>query len=123
MIIGKHGKNISKDKALDHVKGYCLTLDMTGMEFITKAREQKLPWALGKAFDTATPISVVLPKDCLDPNDCKIWSKVNGTLKQEESSKGMIFSIAELIEYISSYMSLEENDLILTGTPAGKLTT
>lgn len=94
---------------------------MTGMEFISKAREQKLPWCLGKSFDTATPISAILPKETFDANDVKVWSKINGTLKQTDSTKGMIFSIADLIEYISSYMSLEENDLILTGTPAGNL--
>lgn len=119
VIIGKPGKNISKAAAFDHIKGYCLSLDMTGMEFIVKAREQKLPWALGKSFDTATPISKVLPKDSFDPNDVKVWSKVNGEVKQDESTKDMIFPIAELIEFISSYMSLEENDLILTGTPVG----
>uniref|UniRef100_A0A336JZ89 oxaloacetate tautomerase n=1 Tax=Culicoides sonorensis TaxID=179676 RepID=A0A336JZ89_CULSO len=119
IVIGKPGKNITRDQASNYIKGYCLSLDMTGMEFITKAREQKLPWVLGKAFDTATPVSEILSKDKLNPNDIKIWSKINGELKQSESTKGMIFSIGELIEYISSYMSLEENDLILTGTPAG----
>ncbi|XP_063700456.1 acylpyruvase FAHD1, mitochondrial [Culicoides brevitarsis] len=119
IVIGKSGKNIPKEKAFDHISGYCLSLDMTGMEFITKARENCLPWALGKAFDTATPVSAVLPKDAFNPNDVKVWSKINGVTKQEESTKGMIFSIPELVEFISSYMSLEENDLILTGTPAG----
>lgn len=90
------------------------------MEFINKARDQKLPWALGKTFDTATPISEVLPKEGgIDPTDIKIWSKVNGVVKQEGSTKGMIFSIPELVAFISTYMSLEKDDLILTGTPAG----
>lgn len=119
IVIGKPGKNIPQNEAMHHISGYCLSLDMTGMEYISKAREQKLPWCLGKSFDTATPVSKFLPKDAFNPDNVRVWCKINGITKQDDVTSGMIFPIAELIQYISSYMSLEENDVILTGTPAG----
>uniref|UniRef100_U5ERY5 oxaloacetate tautomerase n=1 Tax=Corethrella appendiculata TaxID=1370023 RepID=U5ERY5_9DIPT len=120
VIIGKKCHNVSMDKAMDYVAGYCLALDMTGMGFIIDARTKGLPWCLGKGFDTATPVSRFLTKEEVDdPTNVKLWLKVNDVLTQSDSTANLIFPIPELISYVSKYMTLEENDLILTGTPAG----
>ncbi len=120
VVIGKTCKNVTSDKAMDFVAGYCVTLDMTAMEPIVEARKSGLPWALGKAFDTATPIGRFIGnKEVPNPADVNLWCKINDELKQNCSTSDMVFSVPELIAFISKYMSLEANDLILTGTPAG----
>ncbi|XP_001656748.2 acylpyruvase FAHD1, mitochondrial [Aedes aegypti] len=120
VVIGKKCNNVSPDQAMNYVAGYCLALDMTGMDFILDARPKGLPWCLGKGFDTSTPVSRLIPAEELgDPNDVRVWCKVNDQLKQDDRTSNLIFTISELIAYTSKYMTLEENDLILTGTPAG----
>lgn len=120
VVIGKKCNNVSPDQAMSYVAGYCLALDMTGMDFILDARPKGLPWCLGKGFDTSTPVSRLVTQEELgDPNDVRVWCKVNDQLKQDDRTSNLIFTISELIAYTSKYMTLEENDLILTGTPAG----
>ena len=76
------------------------------------------PWLLGKGFDTATPISDLIPKcEIPDPNDVRLWLKVDGEMKQDGNTCDMIYKIPHLISFVSCYMSLEEGDLLLTGTP------
>uniref|UniRef100_A0A8C5Q9T7 Oxaloacetate tautomerase FAHD1, mitochondrial n=1 Tax=Leptobrachium leishanense TaxID=445787 RepID=A0A8C5Q9T7_9ANUR len=120
VVIGKGGKDIPQALAMDHVGGYALCLDMTARDVQDKCKEKGLPWTLAKAFDTSCPVSDFIPKDKIqDPHNVKIWLKVNDSLRQEGSTSSMIFSIPFLISYISKIISLEEGDLILTGTPKG----
>ncbi len=78
------------------------------------------PWTLAKCFDTSAVISdFVLKKDYQLKSDEKLELKVNGIVKQSDNLKSMIFNPAEIVEYISSVMTLEKGDLIFTGTPAG----
>uniref|UniRef100_A0A182N616 oxaloacetate tautomerase n=1 Tax=Anopheles dirus TaxID=7168 RepID=A0A182N616_9DIPT len=120
VIIGRRCANVSTDQAMAYVGGYCLALDMTGMDFILAARPKGLPWCLGKGFDTSTPVSALVPPAALpEPDNVRVWCEVNGVRKQDDSTRNLIFSIGELIAYVSRFMTLEENDLLLTGTPAG----
>uniref|UniRef100_A0A2M4BZ19 oxaloacetate tautomerase n=1 Tax=Anopheles marajoara TaxID=58244 RepID=A0A2M4BZ19_9DIPT len=120
VIIGRRAANVSPDQAMSYVGGYCLALDMTGMDFIVNARPKGLPWCLGKGFDTSTPVSRFISREELpDPNDVRVWCDVNGVRKQDDTTAELIFPIADLISYTSRFMTLEENDLLLTGTPAG----
>ncbi|XP_063285023.1 acylpyruvase FAHD1, mitochondrial [Pelobates fuscus] len=120
VVIGKGGRNISQACAMEHVHGYALCLDMTARDVQDKCKEKGLPWTLAKAFDTSCPISDFIPKDKIqDPHNLNIWLKVNDSLRQEGNTSSMIFSIPFLISYISKIISLEEGDLILTGTPKG----
>ncbi|XP_053327509.1 acylpyruvase FAHD1, mitochondrial [Spea bombifrons] len=120
VVIGKSGRDISQSHAMEHVEGYALCLDMTARDVQDKCKEKGLPWTLAKAFDTSCPISDFIPKDKIpDPHNLRIWLKVNDSLRQEGSTSSMIFSIPFLISYISKIISLEEGDLILTGTPKG----
>merc|ERR1711935_928024 len=78
------------------------------------------PWELAKCFDTSCPISDLISKETInDPHDLNLVCKVNGELRQNESTGKMIHRIPELISYISQYFTLEEGDVVLTGTPAG----
>ncbi|XP_058062998.1 acylpyruvase FAHD1, mitochondrial isoform X2 [Anopheles bellator] len=120
VIIGKRCANVTADQAMSYIGGYCLALDMTGMDFIVNARPRGLPWCLGKGFDTSTPVSRYVTREELpDPVSVRVWCDVNGARKQDDTTANLIFPIAELISYTSRFMTLEENDLLLTGTPAG----
>jgi acylpyruvate hydrolase len=75
---------------------------------------------MAKAFDTACPVSFFIPKDSIpDPQNVNLWCKVNGEMKQNGNTKDMIFNIPYLLSYISQFFTLEPNDVVLTGTPAG----
>ncbi|KAH8970285.1 hypothetical protein BDL97_02G081100 [Sphagnum fallax] len=99
VVIGKKGRDIPQHAAMDHISGYALALDMT-------ARELQ---AVAKIPKTKVP-------SC---DDLELWLEVDGKLRQKGNTKDMIFSIPVLISYISSIMTLNEGDVILTGTPSG----
>jgi len=120
VVIRKKGKNIPREKALNYVLGYCLALDITARDIQSEAKKKGWPWDIAKGFDTFAPISdVVLKKNIPNPNNLDISLKVNGVVKQSSNTKNMIFSIEEIIEFISEVMTLECGDLIMTGTPEG----
>lgn len=122
VIIGKHCKNVSKANALDYVGGYCLALDMTAQCQLGNARAKGEPWSLGKGFDTSTPVSRFIKlQEIKDPHNVDLWLKLNGEYKQKGNTKDLIFKVDDLISYTSQFMTLEPNDIILTGTPNGSL--
>ncbi|KAF8912169.1 hypothetical protein CPB84DRAFT_1761475 [Gymnopilus junonius] len=109
IVIGKGGRDIPQANAFSHIAGYS-----------TQVKKAGLPWSAAKGFDTFTPIGQFLAKDVVkDPHDLRLVLKINGTTKQDGTTADMIFRIPRLIEHISSIMSLEEGDVILTGTPPG----
>lgn len=88
--------------------------------FQDEAKKKGHPWTLAKGFDTSCPIGDLISKDKLpNPENVQLWLKVNGQTKQDGNTKDMIFDIPFLISYISKYFTLEEGDVILTGTPSG----
>jgi len=120
IVIGKKGKNIRKNDATNHVLGYLLGLDITARDMQSEAKRKGLPWSISKGFDTFTPISnVILKEKISNINNLDICLKVNGEIRQESNTKFMIYSIEEIIEFVSRIFTLEEGDLILTGTPEG----
>ncbi|PSN46001.1 Acylpyruvase FAHD1 [Blattella germanica] len=120
VVIGKICKNVSEAEALNYVAGYCLALDMTNGTLVGEAISRGLPWCLGKGFDTASPVSEFIPLEKIpDPDNVEIWCKVNGELKQKANTSDMVFSVSQLISYASQFMTLEPNDLIMTGSPPG----
>nr|AFJ91733.1 fumarylacetoacetate hydrolase domain-containing protein [Ostrea edulis] len=119
VVIGRTGNNITEDRAMEHVGGYVLALDMTARDLQDEAKKKGLPWTLAKGFDTSCPIGDLISTDKLQqPDNVQLWLKVNGQTKQDGNTKDMIFSIPYLISYISKYFTLEEGDVILTGTPS-----
>ena len=120
VIIGKKGKNIPRAKAMGHVLGYTILMDLTARDIQWEAKEKGLPWTVAKGFDTFAPIGPrVVDKRELDINDLEIGLKVNGEVRQLSRTSKMIFKIDEIIEYVSSIMTLEKGDIIATGTPEG----
>ena len=120
LVIGKNGKNILRERAFEYVSGYAVGLDMTLRDVQAEAKKNGLPWTVAKGFDTSAPMSEVVAKEqVLHPESLDISLKVNGIVRQHSNTSEMIFSIEEIISYMSSIFSLEAGDLIFTGTPEG----
>ena len=120
VVINKRCKNIKKENSLDYVLGYCIALDITARDIQSIAKKNGWPWGIAKGFDTFAPISnIILKKDVSDPNNLDFYLKVNGKIRQISNTKHLVFSIEEIIEFISKIMTLEPGDLIMTGTPEG----
>ncbi|PVU88856.1 hypothetical protein BB559_005356 [Furculomyces boomerangus] len=120
VVIGKKGKHIPKENAYDYVAGYALAIDMTARDVQQIASKAGHPWTVSKGYDDFCPIGEFIPKDQIpNPHDATIWIKVNDEVKQSESTSIMVFDIPTLISAVSDVMTLEEGDLIVTGTPDG----
>lgn len=120
VAIGKGGKHIAHDTALEHVAGYGLGLDLTARDVQTVAKQKGLPWTLAKGFDGAACISVFVPVSALpDPSEATFGLDVNGVRRQSGECKLMLHDIPKLIAYLSSRFTLQAGDLIYTGTPEG----
>lgn len=114
MVIGKRGRWISADEALNHVLGYTVANDVTARDL----QFQDLQWTRGKGFDTFCPHGPWIDTD-FDPTDAVISCHVNDELRQMASTSEMVFPVRQLVAYASSIMTLMPGDLLLTGTPAG----
>jgi 2-keto-4-pentenoate hydratase/2-oxohepta-3-ene-1,7-dioic acid hydratase in catechol pathway len=120
VIIGKKGKHIPEQKALHHVLGYLVALDITARDIQSVAKKNGWPWGIAKGFDTFAPLSdAVLKERAPNPQNLDLELKINGVLKQSANTNQMIYPLERIISFISEIMSLERGDLILTGTPEG----
>ena len=114
------GTNIPVDKALDHVWGYGVALDMTRRDLKKKKKKQGRPWEIGKAFEHSGPVGPVHPASKIGhPNAGRVELKVNGAVRQEGDMNQMIWKVPEMISYLSDYFELQAGDIILSGTPSG----
>lgn len=114
VVIGKTGKWIEAVDVSNHILGYTIANDVTARDLQYKDGQ----WTRAKGFDTFCPLGPWIETE-LDPSDLMISCRVNGELRQMSSTKEMIFPINQLISYISTIMTLNAGDVILTGTPAG----
>jgi 2-keto-4-pentenoate hydratase/2-oxohepta-3-ene-1,7-dioic acid hydratase in catechol pathway len=114
IVIGKRGRWISPEEALNFVLGYTIGNDVTARDLQRRDGQ----WTRGKGFDTFCPIGPWIETD-FDPADRVITCYVNGEMRQMASTRDMVFSVRQLIAYASSVMTLEPGDLLMTGTPAG----
>lgn len=120
LLIGETIKNANRMKAEDAIIAYGVGLDMTLRDIQTELMKKGHPWTIAKCFDTSAVVSdFVLKSDYKLTLEEEISLSVNGQVRQKEKLNNMLFNPAEIIEYISSLMTLEEGDLIFTGTPAG----
>lgn len=122
VVIGKKAKNIKKEDAYQYVKGYSIANDYAIRDYLENYYRPNLRV---KNRDACTPLGpwLVDAMDIRDPMNLQIYTYVNDKLVQKGSTKDMIFDIPSLIEYLSSFMTLSENDVILTGTPKGSVDT
>ena len=117
-VLGKGGRNIPVEKALDLVYGYTLGLDMTRRDLQRALGDEKKPWEIGKSFDHSAPIGAV--HKLAQTGHFKqgaIWLKVNGQTKQKANLNQMIWSVAEQIAQLSEAFELFPGDIIYSGTP------
>ena len=120
VAIGKGGSDISVDKALDHVYGYALGLDMTRRDLQNEAKKTGRPWEIGKAFERSAPMTDIVTVDKVGHlAKGTIWLKVNGEVKQQGDLDQLIWNVPEIIAHLSTIFELKAGDLIMTGTPAG----
>lgn len=114
VVIGRAGRWVSAENALKHVLGFTVANDVTARDLQRRDGQ----WTRGKGFDTFCPLGPWIETD-LDPADVLVQTRVNGEMRQMASTREMMFSVEQLIAFISSVMTLQPGDLILTGTPAG----
>jgi len=120
VVIGKDGKKIAKEDALDHVLGYAVGLDLTLRDLQSEAKKAGTPWALAKGFDGSAPVSLVAPRDDIgDGSGLRIRTSVNGVVRQDAVTDRMIHDVASLVSLASRLVTLERGDLLFTGTPEG----
>ncbi|MGE8317613.1 MAG: fumarylacetoacetate hydrolase family protein [Comamonas sp.] len=122
VVIGRGGRNIPATKAYEHIAGYTVINDVSARD-LTRRSDYPFShdWFRGKSFDTFAPLGPwFVPRDCVsDPMKLRMRLTVNGESMQDATTEGMIFNIAEQIEYLSSILTLKPGDLIATGTPTG----
>lgn len=120
VAIDKAGKDIPKEKVLEHIGGYGIGIDVTARDIQQKAKDKGHPWSVAKGFDTFAPLSTFVKKNQIaNPQNIDLHLTVNGETRQSDNTKLMIFSVADLIHYLSTIFTLQPGDIILTGTPKG----
>src|SRR5688572_30152024 len=120
VAIGKDGADLPVEKALDHVFGYGVGLDMTRRDLQGEAKKMGRPWEMGKAFDNSAPCTALKTVAMVgQPAKGAIWLKVNGKVTQKGDLAEMIWNVPETIAYLSKLVTLRSGDLIMSGTPAG----
>ncbi len=120
VAIGRDGADIPVERALDHVFGYGVGLDMTRRDLQGEAKKLGRPWEMGKAFDNSAPCTALKTAAMIGhPAKGAIWLKVNGRVAQKGDLAEMIWNVPETIACLSRLVTLRSGDLIMSGTPAG----
>ena len=120
VAIGTGGADIEPGRALDHVFGYGVGIDLTRRDLQLAAREQGRPWDWGKGFDRSAPVAPLHPVAQVGhPEAARIWLAVNGRVKQDSDIGKLIWPVPDIIAIASRSMALRPGDLIMTGTPEG----
>ena len=119
VVIGKTCRNVTKEDALDYVYGYTVGNDVSARYWQRQAGASQ--WIKGKSFDTFAPLGpcIVTSNEIQDPQNLTLKARVNGVEQQNASTRDMIFSVAQIIEWLSTEMTLLPGAVILTGTPEG----
>ena len=116
IVIGKSGKNIPRDKAKEHILGYTIGNDVSARALQFRSSQ----WILGKSLDNFAPIGpIIVSPDEFDFDNATITTTVNGEVRQQAQLQQMLFKPDAIIEFVSQYITLQEGDIIFTGTPSG----
>ena len=118
VVIGREARYVELAEALDHVAGYCVVNDVSERAY---QAERGGTWDKGKGCDGFGPIGpwLVTRDEVPDPQALKLWLSVDGVMRQNGSTATMVFPVAEIVAYVSQFMSLQPGDVITTGTPPG----
>ncbi|MFD2258108.1 fumarylacetoacetate hydrolase family protein [Luteolibacter algae] len=118
VIIGKTASYVAEDEAMSHVAGYSVFCDYSERAF---QKEHGGQWTKGKSADTFAPMgpALVTREEIADPQELRLWTKVNNEIRQNSWTKDMMFGVRDVVSYISRFMTLLPGDVIITGTPSG----
>lgn len=118
IVIGRTARYVDQADAFDHIAGYCVLNDVSERAFQTESTGQ---WVKGKSADSFCPIGpwMVTRDEVPDPQALRLWLEVDGQPMQDSTTADMIFGVAEIVSYISRFMTLLPGDVIATGTPQG----
>jgi 2-keto-4-pentenoate hydratase/2-oxohepta-3-ene-1,7-dioic acid hydratase in catechol pathway len=120
VIMKKRTKEVVPEGVQDKILGFTVMVDVTARDIQAQAKQKGMPWTIAKGFDTFAPIGpVIMPAQAIDVNNLGIWLKVNSEYRQQGNTSQMIFTVEQLVSYISTIMTLEPMDIIATGTPSG----
>jgi fumarylpyruvate hydrolase len=119
VLIGSECKQVLPSDVEKMILGYAVGLDLTKRDLQEVAKDNKKPWDLSKGFDNSAPVSLVNISNKKTIKKGKIQLKINGTLRQLGDISEMIWSISELVSYLSNHITLYPGDVLFTGTPAG----
>jgi fumarylpyruvate hydrolase len=120
VALGEGGRDIPAERALDHVFGYAVGLDMTRRDLQAEAKKAGRPWDMAKGFDQSAPTgSIRTVEDIGHPTKGAVWLRINGEPRQEGDLDQQIWTVPETISLLSTLVSLRPGDLIMTGTPKG----
>jgi fumarylpyruvate hydrolase len=120
VALGQGGANVDPARALDLVWGYGVGLDLTRRDLQAAAKDTGRPWDMAKGFDASAPCSALHPvSEVGHPGEGRIWLEVNGALRQEGNLNELIWPVADVIAYLSRFVTLAPGDLIYSGTPSG----
>jgi fumarylpyruvate hydrolase len=120
VALAEGGRDIPVERALDHVFGYAVGLDMTRRDLQAEAKKAGRPWDMAKGFDQSAPTgSIRTVEDIGHPTKGAVWLRINGEPRQEGDLDQQIWTVPETISLLSTLVSLRPGDLIMTGTPKG----
>jgi fumarylpyruvate hydrolase len=120
IAIGKSGRDIAVDAAMEHIWGYGVGLDMTRRDLQFAMRDKGRPWEIGKAFDESAPISPLVTAAAFGAIGTQaIWLSVDGVEKQRGDLSQLMWNVPEIVANLSTYFTLQPGDLIYSGTPEG----
>ena len=120
LVYGKDCKGVSERDALSYISHVAVFNDVSARDMQKKAREEGNTWDLSKGMDTFGPMSEPIPvKDAGNLQDLDLELRVNGEVRQKGNTRDMIFTIPWLISYVSRYITMNEGDVLITGTPEG----
>jgi len=122
IVIGKRAKNVRKEDAMDYVFGFTVVNDVSFRDYqFPEVHPYGLNWVMGKSLDTGLPVGpwIVTKDEIKDFYSLRIITRLNGTIVQDGTTRDMIFSVEDMIAYLSKGITLEPGDVITTGTPAG----
>ena len=119
LVFGRTGKDIPEEDALSYVSHIAVFNDVTARDMQNACRARGDAWSLSKGMDTFGPVSGYVPADGLDLSSLHLILRVNGEVRQDGMTSDMIFTPAQLISYVSRYMTIEAGDIMATGTPEG----
>jgi len=117
--ISRNGKNIKIEDSQNHFREISLGIDFTARDIQNYCKKMGYPWELSKAFDGSAAIGDFIAKDDFDINNINFYLNKNNKMVQQGNSSEMIFSFNQIISFVSNYFTIEEGDLIYTGTPSG----